>query len=53
MKLTNEQIKILIEKFISSEQAKTWREQRLVFHKRWREWIDPTKIDSISDEELK
>ena len=53
MKLSDEQIKILIAKFIISEQSKPWREQRLNDHKRWKAWIDSEKIISLSDAELK
>jgi len=40
MKLSDEQIKILLDKFVISEYSKSWREQRLNDHKRWKEWID-------------
>ena len=30
-----------------------WREKRIEYHHKWREWIDPLKIKEISDEELK
>ncbi len=53
MKLTNDQITILIDKFISSEDAKVWIKQRQDDNKRWKEWIDPNKMSTISDEELK
>lgn len=53
MKLSNEQMKILIDKFVISDKAKSWREQRFNDHQRWKEWIDPNKIDGISDDELK
>ena len=43
MKLTNDQITILIDKFISSEDAKVWIKQRQNDNKRWKEWIDPDK----------
>ena len=52
LKLSDQQVKILIDKFVSAEQAKTWREQRIADHKKWKEWIDPEKIDTLSDEEL-
>lgn len=53
MNLTNEQIKLLLDKFVVSEEAKTWREQRWEDHKRWKEWIDPNKLEALSDDELK
>jgi hypothetical protein len=53
MKLTDEQIKSLLDKFVVSEEARTWREQRREDHKRWKEWIDPNKLDTLSDDELK
>lgn len=52
MKLTDEQIKLLLDKFIVSEEARTWREQRWEDHKRWKEWIDPNKLETLSDDEL-
>jgi hypothetical protein len=53
MKLTDEQIKSLLYKFVVSEEARIWREQRWEDHKRWKEWIDPNKLDTLSDDELK
>ena len=53
MKLSNEQIKLLLDKFVASEEAQTWRKQRWKDHKRWKEWIDPDKLDTLSDDELK
>jgi hypothetical protein len=52
MKLSDLQVKILIDKFVTAEQAKAWREQRIADHKKWREWIDPERIDTLPDEEL-
>jgi len=53
MKLSDEQTKLLLDKFVSSESAQTWRDQRREDNKRWKEWIDPEKIETLSDEELK
>ncbi|RKX92373.1 MAG: hypothetical protein DRP84_10140 [Spirochaetes bacterium] len=53
MKLSDEQIKLLLDKFVASEEARTWREQRWEDHKHWKEWIDPNKLDTLSDDELK
>ena len=53
MKLTNDQIKILIDKFVSSEDAEAWIKQRRGDNKRWKEWVDPAKIGMLSDDELK
>jgi hypothetical protein len=53
MKISDQQVKILIDKFVSAEQAKAWREQRIADHKKWKEWIDPGKIDPLPDEELR
>ena len=53
MKLSDEQIKLLLDKFVSSESAQTWRNQRREDNKRWKEWIDPEKIETLSNEELK
>ncbi len=53
MGLSDEQIRTLLDKFVSSEDAKNWREQRLNDHKRWTEWIDAEKIERINDDDLK
>lgn len=53
MKLTDEQIKLLLDKFVASEEAQTWIKQRGEDHKRWKEWIDPDKLNILSDDELK
>ena len=53
MKLTDDQIKILIDKFVSSEDAKVWIKQRQDDSKRWKGWIDPDKVGTLSDDELK
>jgi len=53
MKLSDEQIKLLLDKFVASEEAQRWKEKRWKYHKRWKEWIDPNKLDTLSDDELK
>lgn len=53
MNLTDDQIEFLLEKFVVSDEAKNWREQRWEDHKRWINWIDPKKLENISDEELR
>lgn len=53
MKLTDEQINLLLDKFVVSEEAGTWSEQRVEAHKRWIEWIEPKKMKTLSDDELK
>jgi hypothetical protein len=53
MKLTNEQVAKLIDMFVLSESAKSWREGRLRDHQRWRAWVDPSRINSLTDDELK
>jgi len=53
MRLTDEQVGMLIDKFVLSEQAKPWRERRLHDHERWTKWVDASKVDAIPDEELK
>jgi len=53
MKLSDEQIKFLLDKFVASEEAQAWIKQRWEDHKRWKEWIDPDKLDTLSDDELK
>lgn len=53
MKLSDEQIKLLLDKFVASEEAQAWIKQRWEDHKRWKEWIDPDKLNTLSDDELK
>ena len=53
MKLNDEQIKLLLDKLVASEEAQAWVKQRWEDHKRWKEWIDPDKLDTLSDDELK
>lgn len=53
MKSTDDQIKILIDKFVSSEDADVWIKQRQDDNKRWKEWIEPDKIGTLSDDKLK
>lgn len=53
MKLSSEQIKALLDRFVGSEDAQTWIKQRWEDHSRWKEWIDPIKLDKLSDDELK
>ena len=53
MKLSDEQIKLLLDKFVASEEAQAWIKQRWEDHKRWKEWINPDKLDTLSDDELK
>ena len=53
MKLTDEQIKLLLDKFVASEEAQTWIKQRKEDHNRWKEWIDPSRLNTLSDDELK
>ncbi|MGC8620234.1 MAG: hypothetical protein ACP5LA_07040, partial [Thermoplasmata archaeon] len=53
MNLSDEQIKLLLNKFVASEEAKTWIQQRWEDHKRWKEWIDINKLNNLSDDELK
>ncbi|MCJ7445955.1 MAG: PDDEXK nuclease domain-containing protein [Methanotrichaceae archaeon] len=51
--MNDEQIKLLLDKFVVSEEARTWKEQRWEDHKRWKEWIDPYKLETLPDDELK
>ncbi|MGD1158513.1 MAG: endonuclease NucS domain-containing protein [Terriglobia bacterium] len=53
MGLTDEQVGMLIDEFVLSERAKPWRERRLRDHERWTKWVDPSKVDSIPDDELR
>lgn len=53
MKLSDGQIKLLLDKFIASEEAQTWIKKRWEDHKRWKEWINPNKLDTLSDDKLK
>lgn len=53
MSLSEEQIKLLLDTFVRSKDAETWREQRSKDHERWKEWIDPNRIDMMDNGELK
>ena len=53
MKLIDEQIKLLLDKIVASEEAQTWIKKRWEDHKRWKEWIDPDKLNTLSYDELK
>lgn len=53
MGLSDEQIKVLLDKFVASEEAQAWREQRWKDHERWKEWIDLDKLNTLSNDELK
>jgi len=53
MSLSEEQIKSLLDTFVISKDAETWREQRSKDHERWKEWIDPNRIDMMDNGELK
>ena len=50
--VSDDQLIILLDKFIASDEAGKWREQRLIAHKQWKNWIDPSKIKTLSDEDL-
>ena len=39
--VSDDQLIILLDKFIASDKAGKWREQRLIAHKQWKNWIDP------------
>jgi hypothetical protein len=53
MSLSEEQIKLLLDTFVGSKDAETWREQRSKDHERWKEWIDPNRTDMMDNGELK
>src|SRR4030042_5151144 len=53
MKLSDEQITVLLDRFVASQDAETWRTQRRKDHEHWAEWIDPDAFKSFSDEQLK
>jgi|SRR5690348_3939681 len=52
MQLSDEDVILLLGKFVPRDKT-GWRGERLDDHNRWRNWIDPAKIDAIADEELK
>ena len=52
MKLTDEQVISLIDRFILAADNIGWREQRREDHKHWKSWIDPNRLDNISDQDL-
>ncbi len=51
--ITDDQLIILLDKFIRSSEATKWKEQRLITHEQWKKWIDPIKLEAISDDDLK
>jgi len=53
MKLSDEQVVALLDRFVASQDAETWRAQRRKDREHWAEWINPTAIRSLSDEQLK
>ena len=53
MELADGQIKILLDKFIDSDDHKTCKKPRDEAHERWKAWVDPNKIKILSDDELK
>jgi hypothetical protein len=52
MRLTDEQVGSLIDKFVLGEKS-GWREKRLSDHRRWSEWISPAKLKDLADAEIK
>ena len=53
MAVTDEQLKKLFEWFIEWEKTKGWFKSRWGDNERWKQWIDPSAINSLSNEELK
>ena len=53
MILNDTQIKMLLDKFVASEESQTWIQQRWEDHQRWKEWINPINLETLSDAELK
>jgi len=53
MKLNDEQIRSLLDKFVASEEAQTWIEQRRKDNKQWKKWIGLDRLKALSDDELK
>ncbi len=51
--MNDDQIKSLLDRFVVSEEARVWIEQRREDHRRWKGWIDPNKLETLSDDELK
>lgn len=53
MKLSDEQITALLDRFVASQDAETWRAQRRKDRDHWAEWINPDALKSLSDDQLK
>ena len=53
MKLSDEEIKILLEVLVCSKASEDWRRERYANHQKWREWIDPIKFAQLSLQEVK
>ncbi len=51
--ISDDQLIILLDKFMASNEAERWCEHRLIAHKQWKKWIDPSKLKTISDDDLK
>lgn len=53
MELLDEQISQLLDKFVVSDFAQTWRERRHDDQKKWSKWINEQSIKELSDDVLK
>ena len=53
MRYTDDQLKFLLKEIIDSPSAKQWRDQRLIDHQKWREWIDLNKFTQLSDTDIR
>ena len=52
MRLSDEDVAVLLDRFVVADKS-GWRERRLDDHKQWQSWVDPAKLGSILDQDLK
>lgn len=52
MRLTDDQVVTLIDRFVTNDKSGV-REQRLTDHDKWKKWIDPARLASITDTDLR
>lgn len=52
MRLSDEDVAVLLDKFVVAEKS-GWRVRRLDDHKQWKSRVDPAKLGSIPDQDLK
>ncbi|MDV2495789.1 MAG: endonuclease NucS [bacterium] len=53
MKLSDQHIKLLLEKFVNAPESQQWRDQRKSDHLLWDQWVNQETVQKLSDEELK